>query len=163
MTDTNDDLVLVYVVEDDDLAHAGVKGMKWGVRKKPARSSRSDPNRRSTDRKAVDKIMENKKPALTNKQLKTANNRLQLEKTYSELTKQPGAIDRINKGNNNVKAILAIGGTAIAAYNMVNSPLGQKVTAAGANFIKNAFAQAGPQTFNGGFYAATVARAAIGR
>lgn len=103
---------------DNELAHYGVPGMKWGRRK----GGSSAPVRVSGDRKASDAIRKKPIESITNKQLKTVNNRLQLEKSYSELSKNPNAIDRITKGNNSVKAVLGIGATAIAAYNMANSP-----------------------------------------
>jgi len=63
---------------DKRLEHYGVKGMRWGVRKKPKRRSRE-----SRDVKRL-----SKKPAreLTNEQLARATKRLNLEKNFKSAT-----------------------------------------------------------------------------
>jgi hypothetical protein len=147
----------------NELRHYGVPGMKWGVRK--ARGSDVKP---STDRKAVDAIRKKPVPAMSNKQLKTANSRLQLEKTYSELTREQSGLDKVKKGNDAAKAILAIGGTGIAAYTMAQSPASKAAIRLGARVIKFAAAAAARSAASGaadaGFYTATkVATRAIGR
>jgi len=145
----------------NELSHYGVPGMKWGQRK-----ARGSSVRTSTDRKTVDALRKKPVPSLTNKQLKTANNRLQLEKTYSDLTKQQNAIDKINKGNAAAKAILAVGGTGIAAYTMANSPAAKAAIRLGVRVIKFAAQSASKSsgTTDGGFYTATkIATRAISR
>lgn len=122
---------------DSELAQSGVKGMKWGVRKD--RSSGSSGAPRSSDRKKADAAMS--KPSLSsmsNKQLQTANQRLQLERTYKDLTKTPGFTDKVAAGNNKVKVYVGVAGTAVAVYGMVKSPAGQAAIAAGKKLVKNA-------------------------
>jgi hypothetical protein len=147
----------------NELRHYGVPGMKWGQRK----AGRA-PAKASTDRKAVDAIRKKAVPAMSNKQLKTANSRLQLEKTYSELTKEQSGLDKVKKGNDAAKAILAIGGTGIAAYTMAQSPAAKAAIKLGARVIRFAASAAAGSASSGttdaGFYAASrVAARAISR
>jgi len=137
----------------NELRHYGVPGMKWGQRK-----ARGSSVRTSTDRKTVDALRKKPVPSLTNKQLKTANNRLQLEKTYSDLTKQQNAIDKINKGNAAAKSILALGGTGIAAYTMAQSPAAKAAVRVGVKFIKAAAAWS---SSSGGSSAASTATSLV--
>lgn len=115
----------------DELAHYGVPGMKWGKRKSRATV------KSSSDRKiSVDNQRGKKASQLSNKQLKAHNSRVELEKKYSDLIKKPSTIDKINRGNNQAKAIIAVAGTAITVYQMANSPAAK----AGAKFLKNLLA-----------------------
>ncbi len=112
------------------LEHYGVKGMKWGVITK-GRSSRA-PKKLSSDHKRAKKIREKSAPELTNKQINFANNRVTLEQSYKRLN--PGKIER---GNNQVKALLGIAGTATAVYTLSKSPAGQAAMQAGKKFLKS--------------------------
>lgn len=62
-------------LEDDELAHYGTKGMKWGARKGESSSSSSSAPAKP---KAKD---------LTDDELKTHINRIKLEKEYTKLSK----------------------------------------------------------------------------
>lgn len=80
------------------LEHYGVKGMKWGVRKdRESLSSRvsrarrerqkKEAAKRSPERREVDKIRSKKKAKyMTDAELKTAINRLNLETQYNRLS-----------------------------------------------------------------------------
>lgn len=72
---------------DDFLSHYGVKGMKWGVRRSKAQIESA-----SEEGAAVESIRARAKTsgtnALTNKELQTAIDRMQLEKRYSDLANQ---------------------------------------------------------------------------
>lgn len=77
----------------DVLAHVGVKGMKWGVRK-----SRSADRPVSDDAKAASAVRTTAKTsgtaALSNRDLQTAITRMNLEQQYSRLSannRSPGA------------------------------------------------------------------------
>lgn len=96
------------VQDSDYFAHYGVKGMKWGVRHdKPSsgirkkasatiskakaernRRKKAEFARRSPERKSVDTIRASKKKAkyMTDAELKTAINRLNLESQYNRLS-----------------------------------------------------------------------------
>jgi hypothetical protein len=117
---------------EEFLAHFGVKGMKWGVRKS------SPPVHLSGDRKKLNTVSSKPVESMTNRQLKEANSRLQMEKQYKDLTKQPSAIDKINAGNNKVRSILAIAGTATTVYTMATSPAGKAAVKAGRDIIARA-------------------------
>lgn len=73
----------------DYLQHYGVRGMKWGVRKRSRRSSGSSDYR--TARKLKKKGVKN----LSNKELQTLNQRQSLENTYRQ--NNPSAIKRATK------------------------------------------------------------------
>lgn len=109
--------------EEKFLAHYGVLGMKWG-RRKPGTgkaSTRKKGSTRSEKKVAAQKVREKsqspeykkaqelkKKPAeqLTNEELRSLNNRLNLEKQYTQLTakqKSEGrkALDQVLKQEGN--------------------------------------------------------------
>ena len=67
--------------KDDFMAHFGVKGMKWGVRK----DSSGSAAKASEDHAKVAALRTKPTHSLSNAQLKTINERLQLESTYAEL------------------------------------------------------------------------------
>lgn len=72
---------------DDHLEHYGVKGMKWGVRKK-RQASRVEPGRRGKKGKSHTTFQ--KSPSrLSDVELQKRIRRLELEKKYSELNKPP--------------------------------------------------------------------------
>lgn len=98
---------------DEILAHAGVKGMKWGKRK-----SRTIVK----EAKVVGRIKKKSSKELTNQQLERSIKRMRLEKQYNELNPKG-----ISKGMKIAGAIVAVGTTATTIYNFANSPLGQKV------------------------------------
>jgi hypothetical protein len=60
---------------EEFLAHYGVKGMQWGVRKNGSRSGKIIPSPKATAKK------------LSDDELKKAVARLQLEKQYTDLSK----------------------------------------------------------------------------
>nr|DAP30391.1 MAG TPA: Structural protein [Caudoviricetes sp.] len=72
---------------DDVLAHFGVKGMKWGVRKKRPSASKSRLTNQHGDYKHAHSTTPNHK--LSNKELQRRVNRLNLEKQYRDLTAKP--------------------------------------------------------------------------
>ena len=82
------------------LAHYGVLGMKWGVRRK----SRTP----SADSAKVKAIRKKKVNEMSNQELRDANNRLQLERQYRDLTKKQ------NVGKKAVKAFIGTAGTITA-------------------------------------------------
>jgi len=65
---------------DDVLAHFGVKGMKWGVRKKRPSVSKSRLTNQNGDYKHAHSTTPNHK--LSNKELQRRVTRLNLEKQY---------------------------------------------------------------------------------
>lgn len=81
------------------LEHFGVKGMKWGVRKKRSRQSSEDAQRHgAAKRKAVDE--------LSDKELKDLVSRMNMEQQVKRMN--PSTVAR---GNNMLKTTAALGGT----------------------------------------------------
>lgn len=99
-------------MENNSLAHWGIKGMKWGRRRyqnadgslTPAGKKRYDDShedyRRAHDNKKVSQM--------SDKELQARNNRLQMEQNYARLTQ------KTSKGKKMVNAFVA-GGATIAA------------------------------------------------
>ena len=97
-----------------NLAHIGVKGMRWGVRKASGPSS-SDA---ATARKLKARVKKNGLNNLTNDELKRLNTRMDLEAKYNKVN--PGTARR---GQALVAGILATVGTATAVYNLNKNPI----------------------------------------
>lgn len=98
---------------DEILAHAGVKGMKWGKRK-----SRTIVK----EAKVVGRIKKKSSKELTNQQLERSIKRMRLEKQYNELNPKG-----LNKGMKIAGVVVAVGTTITTIYNFSNSTLGQKI------------------------------------
>jgi hypothetical protein len=143
---------------NDFLAHYGVLGMKWGKRKDRRKGVEV---RKSTDRKEAEKALSRPIEQMTNKQLKTANTRLQLERSYQDLTRKPGFVDRVRKGNDNARVLLGVGGTVVAAAALYNNKDIRNIVKAGATLIGK-WAKS-PEARDAGYYTATKLQRAITR
>lgn len=110
--------------DDDILAHFGVKGMQWGVRKARSSSGKSRKVTRSDDYKESRSLKSKagkSAKALSNSELEKLNKRLQLEQTYSQLTKNRS---KMKKGMTVVNDILALNNTASLLLKAA-SPIGK--------------------------------------
>jgi hypothetical protein len=105
---------------EEFLEHHGVKGMKWGIRHKPPSIKRSGDSRRVSD------LRKRKAHQLTNKQLKTINDRMNLEQNFNRLN--PG---KFTNGKRLVESILATATLGATAFNLINSPAGKAAVSAG--------------------------------
>lgn len=108
----------------DHLSHYGVRGMKWGVRRKIGPNGRVQKG--SVDFRTTKELRKRPSHTLSNMQLKKVNERMQLEQKFSQMNPS-----KKEKGRMKVKAMIAAGGTAISVYNMVNSPAGKALMSAG--------------------------------
>lgn len=108
---------------DDALMHYGVLGMKWGKR-------RGNSGGGSTDYKRARRDQAKGTKNLSDNALKKLVNRQNLEQQYARMN--PSAAKR---GAAKVKGLIAAGGTAIAVYNMVQSPAGKAAVKMGKTYI----------------------------
>ena len=74
---------------EDDIEHFGVKGMKWGVRKKRKSSRRPDRKNASDDYRRSAELSRKPMHELSNKELQDLNYRYNLERQYAQYTKKP--------------------------------------------------------------------------
>ena len=95
-------------MDNNELYHFGIKGMKWGVRRyqnkdgtltnagrKRRQENTHDDYRKVHDKKSI--------KSMSDAELRSRNNRLQMEKQYEQLTATP---KRTNAGAKFVKDIL---------------------------------------------------------
>lgn len=104
---------------NDELYHYGILGMKWGRRK--ARAESSEPRqtfreRRAAKTKAKKDAIAPDPSTMTNKQLRMAIKRMNLEQQYSRLSGRD-----VNRGRERFEtALKVIGTTAAVGGNILN-------------------------------------------
>lgn len=69
----------------EHLAHYGVKGMKWGIRRKRGSDGRVKGHKMSVDARTTRSLRGRPAASLTNMQLKKINERMQLEQKFSQM------------------------------------------------------------------------------
>ena len=107
------------------LAHYGIKGMHWGVRRGRNVSAKHPPSEDFTRTRATkQQAKESGTKSLSNKEMQDVINRLNLEQQYARLN--PKA-QPIKNGHDFVKDGLALFGTASAVYAASKSPLAQEI------------------------------------
>lgn len=100
------------------LGHHGIKGQKWGVRRKnPSGPSSEDAQRHGSARRK-------KSHELSDKELRELVNRMNMEQQYRRMTPS-----KIAKGHNAVKGIIAVVGTVNALLGIASTPAGRKLLA----------------------------------
>lgn len=107
-------------MENNTLQHHGIKGQKWGVRRyrnedgtlTPAGKKRA---KTLSDSARVKKIRKKKITQMSNEELRDANNRLQLERQYKDLTKKKSIGKKI------VTAFVVTAATVTSVENSYNT------------------------------------------
>lgn len=104
----------------NELIHYGVKGMRWGFRTRDngtvVRSGKSVKG--SEDHETAKALKTKKVSSMSNAELRTLNERMQLEQTYSQLTQKTATT---SKGKDYVDRGLKTTKTILDVYNTVNS------------------------------------------
>lgn len=107
------------------LAHFGIKGQKWGVRRRRSAVGRSAP--RSADSEVASAHLRTAKKvgvhALSNSDLQALNTRLSLEQNYAKLTNP-----QKKKSKNFIQRALDVGKATNDVINFMNSPAGKMAT-----------------------------------
>ena len=117
----------LYHKADETLAHFGILGMKWGVRRKPGPNGTVGKGS-GTQRKGSDDYLKSRDikakgyKNLSTKELQDITKRMQLEKQLRELT-----VSDYTRGMEAAKAVLAVGTTVASIYALSTTPMGQAV------------------------------------
>ena len=112
----------------DYLAHHGVKGMKWGVRKKAVRTGKKIKSKASSlnkkrissyskDYRETRTLRRKSSKKLSNDELKTLNKRMELEQNYNRLS-----TSSVNRGMNVARKLVGVAGTIGGLYAVSQSP-----------------------------------------
>jgi len=112
----------------DILAHYGIKGMKWGVRRSQAQLDAASADAQSAAA-AREKIKKNRgsTKSLSNKELQDMITRMNLEQQYANLASKNS---KMSKGQKRVKSALSVAKTAQEVHSIVNGPLGKAIRTA---------------------------------
>lgn len=116
--------------DESFLAHFGVKGMRWGVRKESSGPA-APAAKSSEDHKKVAELRTKPTHSLSNAQLKVINERLQLESTYSRLDQAS-----VTTGRAKVEKMIKNAQLANTLISLASSPAGKATMKLGKTLMK---------------------------
>lgn len=93
----------------DYIQHAGVRGMKWGVRRRSVPKTSSSSSSQSV-----------KKRRMTNKEITSRVKRLKLEQEYAKLTERPKTASKVEKMVKAAGTVATLSGSALTIYKNMN-------------------------------------------
>lgn len=106
------------------LAHWGIKGMKWGIRRSDSELARANGSSSADAVRAKETLTSIRKSgslsAASDADLNHLVNRINLEKRYAEIQSST-----FEKGHTQVKSLLSVGDTANKMIQFANSPAGK--------------------------------------
>jgi predicted RNA-binding protein Jag len=114
---------------DDVLAHYGIKGMRWGVRRE-GKSSGPVSSDAQAAKESKQIIKKSGTAALSNKELQHVITRMNLEQQYSNLNKGNTFTKRLENGNRTAKTLGKTGKTLKEIYK-IGAPFLAAMMAAG--------------------------------
>lgn len=105
-------MVYAHLIEidnnSDELLHFGIKGMKWGIRRHFNHKSSSNIEK-SSDYKKYESLKSKPVSSLSNAELKTLNDRMQMELTNSQLVDKKSSLGKkLSK-----KVLFSVGNAAL--------------------------------------------------
>ena len=105
------------MINEEELMHYGVMGMRWGVRRASKRSGGSKK------KKASRQPQQQPKRRMSNKELQARVKRMQLEKQYRELTNDltPKTKSKMEKLVNTTVTISKLSSSAMTIYKALNT------------------------------------------
>lgn len=112
---------------DDVLAHYGVMGQKWGVRKDRRQLSSDAFEAKNLKRKVARRNVD----ALSNNELKALTTRMNLERQYKQLNPHVAS-----KGKQYLAASIGTAALGVTVFNMYHSPAGKAAMDAAQEWIK---------------------------
>lgn len=143
------------MTDQDSLAHFGRLGMKWGIRRTPQELASNTPPNHSEDarrhQESMAKIASGGTHALSDKEFKALNNRLQMQQQYNELLSKQKPKNTVIRGHDAVKVALGFAATGVTIYNLANHPAAK----AGYKFVSQALKTSGKHVAKSGAAAST--------